>query len=182
MAYTYKYIFNDGTIDDIEVDEATYEALRKWDRKERYNNEKNITVDLAVFTKNIADGLGANMETIIEDKNLDVWTALRVKELEEIEIFEDKCWEAKWLDIKDKLLELLTFNQAYSYYHSELIGMKKTDIAREMGVSEGLIRKFIKKAEMNLEKQGIEELVVSDRTKLMWEQLEKRKNDFLSDS
>ena len=78
-----------------------------------------------------------------------VWEKREEEELEdELAQMEDERLERKqrWLESR------LTARQAQAYFKFKYFGMKKVDIAKEMGVTEGAVRKLILKAEENLEK------------------------------
>ena len=86
------------------------------------------------------------------DPNSDIETVWEKREEEELEE-ELAQMEDERLERKQKWLESrLTARQAQAYFKFKYLEMKKVDIAKEMGVTEGAVRKLILKAEENLEK------------------------------
>ena len=65
------------------------------------------------------------------------------KELFQRQVLEDK---------KKEIFSLLTYRQADAYFRHKYLHIKKTEIARYMGVTEGAVRKLIKKAKTYLQK------------------------------
>jgi len=120
----------DGTKNEIEVDEMFFTALRKFDRQIKYNNEKNRSIEFVEQIKT------ASKDVLIEVINLesenDLINALKEKK---------RC-----------LLKTLPERQAIAYFYYKFLKLKKVDIAKEMGVTEGAVRKLIIKAEINLQK------------------------------
>ena len=57
--------------------------------------------------------------------------------------------------------------QALAYFYSKYVKMKTAHIGKRMGVTEGAVRKLIKKAEANLQKLGITKIEPSDELKLL---------------
>ena len=55
-------------------------------------------------------------------------------------------------DKKIEIFSLLTFRQADAYFRHKYLHIQKTEIARYLNVTEGAVRKLIKKAEVNLQK------------------------------
>lgn len=53
-------------------------------------------------------------------------------------------------DKKKEIFSLLTYRQADAYFRHKYLHIKKTEIARYMNVTEGAVRKLIKKAEATL--------------------------------
>ena len=54
-------------------------------------------------------------------------------------------------DKKIEIFSLLTFRQADAYFRHKYLHIQKTEIARYLNVTEGAVRKLIKKAEANLQ-------------------------------
>ena len=57
---------------------------------------------------------------------------------------------------KKQLEEVLTPRQAKAYFLFQYLKIKKVEIAKSMGITEGAVRKLILKAQANLEKQRVE--------------------------
>ena len=57
---------------------------------------------------------------------------------------------------KSQLDKLLTPRQAEAYFLFQYLKIKKVEIAKSMGVTEGAVRKLILKAQKNLQAQRIE--------------------------
>jgi len=55
-------------------------------------------------------------------------------------------------DKKMEIFSLLTYRQADAYFRHKYLNIQKTEIARYLNVTEGAVRKLIKKAEVNLQK------------------------------
>ena len=53
---------------------------------------------------------------------------------------------------KFEIFSLLTFRQADAYFRHKYLHIQKTEIARYLNITEGAVRKLIKKAEVNLQK------------------------------
>ena len=52
---------------------------------------------------------------------------------------------------KQEIFSLLTYRQADAFFRHKYLHIKKTEIAKSMNVTEGAVRKLIKKAEANLQ-------------------------------
>lgn len=60
--------------------------------------------------------------------------------------------EKSYLAIKKKKLEtMITTRQAQAYFEHKYLKRKNVDIAARMGITEGAVRKLVKKAIVNLE-------------------------------
>jgi len=147
----YKYIFADGTETDVDVDEETYKILRQLDRKTRYNNTKNYALPFA--TEPAA--------------KIDVVDEIRKAEQEEKELIRLELEEFGLTYSKKQLLKVLTEKQALAYFYHKYAKMKTAHIVKIMGITEGAVRKLIKKAEINLQNCDMENIKPDNAIKLM---------------
>lgn len=94
--------------------------------------------------------LGAGFDFEDETADIEYIEEKRKKEEREITLLQR---EDRRLEKERKRLETkLTPRQAEAYFKFRYLKMKKVQIAQEMGVTEGAVRKLILKAEENLEK------------------------------
>lgn len=142
---TILYTFADGHKEELEVTDEVAEVfyeLEKYEQKvDRKETRRHVSLDMLEE----AGFEFADPESDIET----VWEKREEEELEdELAQMEDERLERKqrWLESR------LTARQAQAYFKFKYFGMKKVDIAKEMGVTEGAVRKLILKAEENLEK------------------------------
>ena len=139
------YTFADGHKEELEVTDEVAEVfyeLEKYEQKvNRKETRRHVSLDMLEE---------AGFE--FADPNSDIETVWEKREEEELEE-ELAQMEDERLERKQKWLESrLTARQAQAYFKFKYLEMKKVDIANEMGVTEGAVRKLILKAEENLEK------------------------------
>lgn len=142
---TILYTFADGHKEELEVTDEVAEVfyeLEKYEQKvNRKETRRHVSLDMLEE---------AGFE--FADPNSDIETVWEKREEEELED-ELVQMEDERLERKQKWLESrLTARQAQAYFKFKYFVMKKVDIAKEMGVTEGAVRKLILKAEENLEK------------------------------
>ena len=142
---TITYTFADGHKQEIEVTDEIADVFYELEKYEKKVNRKETRRHTSLQMLEDEGFEFADPEADIDI----VWEKKEQAELEEeIEQIEEDCLEhqRKRLDAK------LTPRQAEAYFMFKYLNMKKVDIADEMGVTEGAIRKLILKAEDNLEK------------------------------
>ena len=142
---TILYTFADGHKEELEVTDEVAEVFYELEKYEQKVNRKETRRHVSLDMLEEAGFEFADPESDIET----VWEKREEEELE------DKLalMECERLERKQKLLESrLTARQAQAYFKFKYLGMKKVEIAKEMGVTEGAVRKLILKAEENLEK------------------------------
>lgn len=144
MAYI-SYQFADGHTEEIEVSEdvaAAFEELQKYEKKvERKETRRHISLDM-LKEKGFE----------LPDPNGDILDAIDKREAEVNERQAEKERKAKLAKRKRQLEFLLTPRQAEAYFKYKYLKIKKVEIAKSMGVTEGAVRKLIAKAEINLPK------------------------------
>jgi len=166
MNYKYKYIFVDGTETTIEVSEEIFRILRSLDRKQKYNNEKNRTVvvkrQIDADTYEVVD-----IDELAVDESGEAWNALARNELEQRELKELE-FEERWLeDKKEQIFKLLSEKQATVYFYRLFGKFSNVWTAKLMSITEGAVRKLLKKAEANMEKLGITNIPMS-KSLILW--------------
>ena len=142
---TILYTFADGHKEELEVTDEVAEVFYELEKYEQKVNRKETRRHVSLDMLEEAGFEFADPESDIET----VWEKREEEELEEeLALMEDERLERKqkWLESR------LTARQAQAYFKFKYFGMKKVDIAKEMGVTEGAVRKLILKAEENLEK------------------------------
>ena len=85
----------------------------------------------------------------------DLLDALDKAEQEKSEWREERFRRRVLDDKKMEIISLLTYRQADAYFRHKYLRIQKTEIARHLNVTEGAVRKLIKKAEVNLQKYRI---------------------------
>ncbi|MFR5062111.1 MAG: hypothetical protein ACLTEK_03760 [Christensenellales bacterium] len=88
--------------------------------------------------------------------NTDVFEIWEKREQEEFELRQEQRRKEKLDERKKQLEDTLTPRQAQAYFLFQYLKIKKIEIAKSMGITEGAVRKLILKAQANLEKQRIE--------------------------
>ena len=81
----------------------------------------------------------------------DILDVLDKEEQEKSEWREERFRRQVLDDKKIEIFSLLTFRQADAYFRHKYLHIQKTEIARYLNVTEGAVRKLIKKAEANLQ-------------------------------
>lgn len=137
------YKFADGHTEEIEVTEevaAAFEQLEKYEKKVECK-ETRWHVSLNVILENGFDFPADNAEIL---------DTLDKQEQEKSEWQKEKFHRHNLDGKKTEIFSLLTYRQADSYFRHKYLHIRKTEIARYMGVTEGAVRKLIKKAETTL--------------------------------
>lgn len=134
------YKFADGHTEEIEVTDevaAAFEQLEKYEKKvERKETRRHVS-----YEKLIESGF------VFHDESEDILDTLKKHERENAE-WQEELFQRKVLEDKKKeIFSLLTYRQAAAYFRHKYLHIKKTEIAKYMGVTEGAVRKLIKKAE-----------------------------------
>lgn len=142
------YKFADGHTEEIEVTEevaAAFEQLEKYEKKvERKETRRHVSLNVL-------------LENGFEffDKSEDILATLDKQKQEKSEWKEERFRRQVLEDKKKEIFSLLTYRQADAYFRHKYLHIKKTEIARYMNITEGAVRKLIKKAEVNLQKYRI---------------------------
>ncbi|MFR6055141.1 MAG: sigma factor-like helix-turn-helix DNA-binding protein [Eubacteriales bacterium] len=89
--------------------------------------------------------------------NTDVFKIWDKREQEKFELRQEQRRKEKLSERKKQLEEVLTPRQAKAYFLFQYLKIKKVEIAKSMGITEGAVRKLILKARANLEKQRVED-------------------------
>jgi hypothetical protein len=146
---TIHYQFADGHTEEIEVTDevaAVYEQLLKYEKKvERKETRRHIS-------------LNALAENGIElsAQDTDILEIFDKQEQESKELQKEKFRRNNLAELNAELLTLLTLRQAEAYFRFRYLHIRKTEIAKSMGVTEGAVRKLILKAESNLQSYRLE--------------------------
>lgn len=141
---TILYTFADGHKEELEVTDEVAEVFYELEKYEQKVNRKETRRHISLDMLEEAGFEFADPESDIET----VWEKREEEDLEEeLALMEDERLERKqkWLESR------LTARQAQAYFKFKYLEMKKVDIAKEMGVTEGAVRKLILKAEENLD-------------------------------
>lgn len=137
------YKFADGHMEEIEVTEevaATFELLEKYEKKvERKETRRHVSLNLL-----LENGF------VFPTESTDILDTLYKQEQEKSEWQEEQFRRQVLEDKKKEIFSLLTYRQANAYFRHKYLHIKKTEIAKYMGVTEGAVRKLIKKAETYL--------------------------------
>lgn len=142
---TITYTFADGRKQEIEVTDEIADVFYELEKYEKKVNRKETRRHTSLQMLEDEGFEFADPEADIDT----VWEKQEQAELEEeIEQIEEERLEHQ----RKRLNAKLTPRQAEAYFMFKYLNMKKVDIAYEMGVTEGAIRKLILKAEDNLEK------------------------------
>lgn len=137
------YKFADGHTEEIEVTDdvaSAFEQLEKYEKKvERKETRRHVSYERLIESGfEFPDESEDTLDTIEKQKRENAeWQ----KELLQRQVLEYK---------KKEIFSLLTYRQADAYFRHKYLQIKKTEIARYMGVTEGAVRKLIKKAETYL--------------------------------
>lgn len=142
---TIYYKFADGHTEEIEVTEevaAAFEQLEKYEKKvERKETRRHVSLNLLM-----ENGFDFSAD------DTDILDAFEKAEQEKSEWREEQFRRQVLDDKKKEILSLLTYRQADAYFRHKYLHIQKTEIARYLNVTEGAVRKLIKKAEVNLQK------------------------------
>ena len=168
---TILYTFADGHKEELEVTDEVAEVFYELEKYEQKVNRKETRRHVSLDMLEEAGFEFADPESDIET----VWEKREKEELEdELAQMEDERLERKqkWLESR------LTARQAQAYFKFKYFGMKKVDIAKEMGVTEGAVRKLILKAEENLEKLRLKAIEAKkEKKRQKRKEARKRKKD-----
>ena len=139
------YKFADGHSEEIEVSEevaAAFAQLEKYEKKiERKETRRHVSLNLLM-----ENGFDFSAD------DTDILDVLDKEEQEKSEWREERFRRRVLDDKKKEIFSLLTFRQADAYFRHKYLHIQKTEIARYLNVTEGAVRKLIKKAEVNLQK------------------------------
>lgn len=137
------YKFADGHTEEIKVTDevaAAFERLEKYEKKvERKETRRHVSLNVLLDN-------GFDFPT----ENTDIIDALDKQEQEKSEWKKEQFRRHNFDGKKAEIFSLLTYRQADAYFRYKYLHIKKTDIARYMCVTEGAVRKLIKKAEATL--------------------------------
>lgn len=137
------YKFADGHTEEIEITDevaAAFEQLEKYEKKvERKETRRHVS-----FDKLIESGFE------FLDESEDILDTLNKQEQEKSEWQKEQFRRHNIEGKKAEIFSLLTYRQADAYFRYKYLHIKKTEIARYMHVTEGAVRKSIKKAETYL--------------------------------
>lgn len=140
---TIHYKFADGNTEEIEVTNevaAAFEQLEKYEKKvERKETRRHVSLNVL-----LENGFDFPIE------NGDILDTLNKQEQEKSEWKEEQFRRHNVDGKKAEIFSLLTYRQADAYFRHKYLHIKKTEIARYMNVTEGAVRKLIKKAEATL--------------------------------
>ena len=139
------YEFADGHTEEIEVSEevaAAFAQLEKYEKKvERKETRRHISLNLLMEN---------GFDFFADDT--DILDAFDKAEQEKSEWREEQFRRQVLDDKKMEIFSLLTYRQADAYFRHKYLHIQKTETARYLDVTEGAVRKLIKKAEVNLQK------------------------------
>ena len=139
------YKFVDGHKEEIEVSDevaAAFAQLEKYEKKvERKETRRHISLNLLM-----ENGFDFSAD------DTDILDAFDKAEQEKSEWREEQFRRQVLDDKKKEIFSLLTYRQADAYFRHKYLRIQKTEIARYLNVTEGAVRKLIKKAEANLRK------------------------------
>lgn len=142
------YKFADGHSEEIEVSNevaAAFAQLEKYEKKvERKETRRHVSLNLLM-----ENGFDFSAD------DTDLLDALDKAEQEKSEWREERFRRRVLDDKKMEIISLLTYRQADAYFRHKYLRIQKTEIARHLNVTEGAVRKLIKKAEVNLQKYRI---------------------------
>lgn len=137
------YKFADGHTEEIEVTDevvAAFEQLEKYEKKvERKETRRHVSLNML-----LENGFDFPID------NDDILDTLDKQEQEKSEWHEEQFRRHNLEGKSAEIFYLLTYRQADAYFRHKYLHIKKTEIARYMGVTEGAVRKLIKKAETTL--------------------------------
>jgi len=137
------YKFSDGHTEEIEVTDevaTAFKQLEKYEKKVK-RKETRRHVSLNVLLENGFE---------FSDESEDIIATLDKQEQEKSEWREEQFRKHNLDGKKAEIFSLLTYRQADAYFRHKYLHIKKTEIARYMNVTEGAVRKLIKKAEATL--------------------------------
>jgi len=137
------YKFADGHTEEIKVTNevaAAFEQLEKYEKKvERKETRRHVSLNVL-----LENGFDFPID------NDDIVEILDKQKQEKFEWQEEQFRQHNLGGKKAEIFSLLTYRQADAYFRHKYLHIKKTEIARYMNVTEGAVRKLIKKAETYL--------------------------------
>lgn len=142
------YEFADGHSEEIEVScevAQTYAQILKYEKRIKRQDKDRLK----------------SLEKLAEKgfdppaPNTDVFEIWEKREQEEFELRQEQR-RKKLNERKKQLEDTLTPRQAQAYFLFQYLKIKKVEIAKSMGITEGAVLKLILKAQANLEKQRVE--------------------------
>lgn len=137
------YKFADGHTEEIEVTNevaVAFEQLEKYEKKvERKETRRRVSLNVL-----LENGFDFPVD------NDDILDTLDKQEQEKSEWKEEQFRKHNLEGKKAEIFSFLTYRQADAYFRHKYLHIKKTEIARYMNVTEGAVRKLIKKAEVTL--------------------------------
>ncbi len=143
------YEFADGHSEEIEVScevAQTYAQILKYEKRIKRQDKDRLK----------------SLEKLAEKgfdppaPNTDVFEIWEKQKQEKAELKQEHIRKKKLARRKKQLEDTLTPRQAQAYFLFQYLKIKKVEIAKSMGITEGAVRKLILKAQANLEKQRIE--------------------------
>lgn len=146
---TLKFKFVDGTSSTVEISDElakVYEQIIKYEKKvHRKDTRRHTSIDaMKEYGREMVDH-SADVEEALEREN-----QIRLEEeRDDRELKREEERQARQLQY---LTERLTQRQAQAYFEHTYLKLKKVEIAKNMHITEGAVRKLILKAEENLEK------------------------------
>ncbi len=145
--YLYTYRFNDGTKVTVELSRKDFEAVLECDHIE-YNANHKEDRRRAEWPTYFDEELGEDVPIEMEDTSPRPLDLLIKKE----EVLERRRQKAQFIkDTKKRLSQILTKKQVNAYIGYAYLNMKKVQIAEELGITEGAVRKLILNAEKRLD-------------------------------
>ncbi len=142
---TITYTFADGHKQEIEVTDEIADVFYELEKYEKKVNRKETRRHTSL---QMLEEEGFEFA----DPEADIDTVGKKQEQAELEEEIEQIEEERLEHQRKRLDAKLTPRQAEAYFMFKYMNMKKVDIADEMGVTEGAVRKLILKAEDNLEK------------------------------
>ena len=143
------YEFADGHSEEIEVScevAETYAQILKYEKRIKRQDKDRLK----------------SLEKLAEKgfdppaPNTDVFEIWEKQKQEKAELKQEQVRKKKLAKRKKQLGDTLTPRQAQAYFLFQYLKIKKVEIAKSMGITEGAVRKLILKAQANLEKQRVE--------------------------
>lgn len=152
---TIKYKLADGHSVDIEVSDEiaeVYEQILTYEKKvHRKETRRHASLDFLKESGCDLPDKQTDIESTIERE------AKYAAEMRRDEV-EERAKERRLNKHRAELNRKLTSRQAQAYFEFTCLGLKKVEIAKNMNVTEGAVRKLILKAEDNLDKLHAKEI------------------------
>ena len=144
------YKFADGHSEEIEVScevAKTYAQILKYEKRIKRRDTGRL--------KSLEELAEKGFEP--PAPNTDVFKIWDKREQEKFELRQEQRRKEKLSERKKQLEDIRTPRQAKAYFLFQYLKIKKVEIAKSMGITEGAVRKLILKARANLEKQRVED-------------------------